>query len=42
MPEISRFYGVVIFMFFNDHLPAPFKARFGEFEANFLIDNGDL
>ncbi len=29
-------------MFFNDHLPAHFKARFGEFEANFLIDNGDV
>jgi len=42
MPEISRFYGVIIYMFFNDHVPPHFKAKYGEFEANFLIENGSL
>jgi len=42
MPEISRFYGVIIYMFFNYHVPPHFKAKYGEFEANFLIENGSL
>ena len=29
-------------MFFNDHVPPHFKAKYGEFEANFLIENGNL
>jgi len=29
-------------MFFNDHVPPHFKAKYGEFEANFLIENGGL
>ncbi len=33
MPEISRFFGIVIRMFFNDHEPAHFHAIYGEFEA---------
>ncbi|MDI6766867.1 MAG: DUF4160 domain-containing protein [Bacteroidota bacterium] len=36
MPEISRFYGIVIRMFYEDHLPAHFHAEYEEFEA--LID----
>jgi Domain of unknown function (DUF4160) len=36
MPEISRFYGIVIRMFYNDHLPPHFHAEYGEHEA--LID----
>jgi hypothetical protein len=42
MPEISRFYGLIIYMFFNDHNPPHFKAKFGEFEANILIENGTI
>lgn len=42
MPEISRFYGLIIYMFFNDHNPPHFKVKFGEFEANVLIENGML
>jgi hypothetical protein len=40
MPEISRFYGIIIYMFFNDHNPPHFKAKYSEFEANILIENG--
>jgi Domain of unknown function (DUF4160) len=42
MPEISRFFGLVIYMFFNDHNPPHFKVVYAEFEANVLIENGDL
>lgn len=42
MPEISRFFGVIIYMFFNDHNPPQFKVKYGEFEANVLIENGSL
>lgn len=30
MPEISRFFGVVIKMFFDDHNPPHFHAEYGE------------
>ena len=36
MPEISRFYGIVIKMYFGDHVPPHFHAEYGEHEA--LID----
>ncbi len=37
MPEICRFYGIVIKMFVNDHPPAHFHAEYREFEALFDI-----
>jgi hypothetical protein len=37
MPTISRFYGILIRMFFNDHAPPHFHARYGEFEATIDI-----
>ncbi|MBI4208786.1 MAG: DUF4160 domain-containing protein [Deltaproteobacteria bacterium] len=40
MPEISRFYGIVIKMFFDDHLPSHFHAFYGEYEI--LINVGTL
>lgn len=33
MPEISRFYGIVIKMYFGDHRPPHFHAEYGEHEA---------
>ncbi len=42
MPEISRFYGIIVYMFFNDHNPPHFKVKYGEFEANILIENGQI
>ena len=38
MPEISRFFGIVIRMFFNDHEPPHFHTTYGEFEALVEID----
>ncbi len=42
MPEISRFYGIVIYMFFNDHTPPHFKAAYAEYEANIELGNGKV
>jgi len=33
MPEISRFYGIIIKMFFDDHNPPHFHALYGEYEV---------
>lgn len=33
MPELCRFFGIIIRMFCNDHEPAHFHATYGEFEA---------
>ena len=40
MPEVSRFYGIVIRMYFADHSPPHFHAEYAEHEA--LIAIGDL
>jgi len=40
MPEISRFYGIVIKMFFDDHNPPHFHALYGDHEV--LIDINTL
>ncbi|MCY3017823.1 MAG: DUF4160 domain-containing protein [Planctomycetota bacterium] len=32
MPTLSRFYGIVIRMRFNDHAPPHFHAVYGEYE----------
>lgn len=33
MPEISRFYGIVIRMYYDDHNPPHFHAFYGDNEA---------
>jgi hypothetical protein len=33
MPEISRFFGIVIAVFYNEHNPPHFHARYGEYKA---------
>ena len=38
MPEISRFLGIVIAMFYNDHEPPHFHVRYGERRAIVAID----
>lgn len=39
MPEISRFLGIVIKMFHDDHAPPHFHAYYCEYEASFSIDS---
>jgi len=38
MPEISRFFGVLITMYYNDHPPAHFHVRYGDQKAVVAID----
>ena len=33
MPEISRFFGIIIRMYFDDHPPPHFHAIYGQHEA---------
>ena len=40
MPEISRFLGIVIGMFYRDHNPPHFHARYGGYEAAIAIQDG--
>ncbi len=39
MPEISRFFGIIIAMFYNDHAPPHFHVRYGEQRAIIGIDS---
>lgn len=38
MPVISRFYGILIAMYFNDHNPPHFHAKYSGYEAMFDFD----
>lgn len=46
MPEISRFFGIVIYMNWREHPPVHFHAVYGEHEALITLDGavyaGDL
>ena len=38
MPEVSRFFGIVIRMYYDEHLPPHFHALYGEYELQVGID----
>jgi hypothetical protein len=38
LPTISRFYGITIRMFYNDHPPPHFHVEYGEFKAEMAIE----
>ncbi|MDQ5920919.1 MAG: hypothetical protein QG673_975 [Pseudomonadota bacterium] len=38
MPEISRFLGIVIKMYWNEHNPPHFHAEYGEYEVTVDIN----
>jgi len=38
MPTISEFFGILILMYYNDHAPPHFHARYRENEALLRID----
>jgi len=42
MPELSRFYGIVIQMFYADHAPPHFHAKYAGKEAAIAIGNGEV
>ena len=40
MPEISRFLGIVIRMYYREHNPPHFHAEYGEYEITVQIRSG--
>ena len=40
MPVISRFFGIVIAMYWRDHTPPHFHARYGDDEVTVDIESG--
>ncbi|MBU0600596.1 DUF4160 domain-containing protein, partial [bacterium] len=42
MPEITRFYGIIIKLFFGDHPPPHFHAIYGEYIALFNIETLEM
>jgi hypothetical protein len=42
MPEISRFYGIVIRMYFREHNPPHFHAEYQDYEAIVNIQTGEV
>lgn len=40
MPELSRFLGTVIYMYYRDHAPPHFHAEYAEFEIVVEIESG--
>ena len=42
MPEISRFLGIVIYMYFNDHNPPHFHVKYNNHRAMILIEKLSL
>lgn len=42
MPEICRFFGIIITMYADDHNPPHFHIRYNEFKALILISNGNV
>jgi hypothetical protein len=42
MPEISRFLGIIIRMFYNEHNPPHFHAYYNEFKAEIDIKSLEI
>ncbi|MHC5823481.1 MAG: DUF4160 domain-containing protein, partial [Nostoc sp.] len=42
MPEVARFYGIVIKVFFGDHPPPHFHAIYGEYNALVSIESLEI
>jgi hypothetical protein len=42
MSEISRFFGIMIRMYFNDHVPPHFHAQYGEHQAEIAIETLEI
>ena len=42
MPTIAYFYGIMIQMFYNDHQPPHFHARYGRAKAIVRLSDGEI
>jgi len=41
VPRIAEFYGIAIYMYYDDHAPPHFHAIYARYEAVVLIDTGE-
>ena len=42
MPVITRFYGIIIKMYFNDHIPPHFHAIYNEYNGIFDLNSLEI
>lgn len=42
MPEVCRFFGIIIRMYGSDHIPPHFHAIYNEFHAIVEIETGEI
>lgn len=42
MPEISRFLGIIISMYFDEHNPPHFHIRYNEYRASMKIEDFNI
>ena len=42
MPQVSRFFGIIIFMFYDEHNPPHFHATYGEYKAEISINEMNI
>ncbi len=40
MPEICRFYGIIVTMFYEDHNPPHIHVRYGDYRALITLEDG--
>jgi len=42
MPELARFFGIIIAMYYNDHSPPHFHAKYEADQAVIRIETGEV
>ncbi len=42
VPELTRFFGIIIAMYYNDHAPPHFHAKYGVEQASIRIYDGQV
>ncbi len=42
MPIISNFFGIIVYMYWRDHSPAHFHAKYGDDEIIMEIETGEI
>lgn len=42
MPVISRFFGIMIYMYWRDHMPAHFHAKYQDQEITVEVETGAI
>jgi hypothetical protein len=42
LPELTRFFGIIITMYYNDHSPPHFHAKYVDKQASIRINDGHV